>query len=194
MEESLAQSFLHEARKSRAPAVHIMLGDYLAVATAQVALVEAAEEIWQRAEEMERAGTAASVMREALKYIKAENDGSMSANAILLGEDWVKAGGDHAGVPVAHHDELHALADLDTKQLVTAVTTATGLVSREELTRWLEGFTELADRSPEVKHIQHSARQMLDKPPRVVLFGDYNTGKSSLIKRLLAEVGIPTPK
>ncbi|WP_161937842.1 GTPase [Serinicoccus chungangensis] len=194
VEESLAQSFLREARKSRAPAVHIMLGDYLAISTAQVAVVEAAEEIWQRAEGMERADTAASVMRKALKYIKTENGGSMSANAILLGEDWIKAGSDYAGLPVAPSDELHALADLDTKQLVRAVTTAAGLVTREELTRWLEGLTELAERSPEVKHIQHSACQMLDEPARVVLFGDYNTGKSSLIKRLLAELGTPTPK
>ncbi|WP_185975627.1 GTPase [Tessaracoccus rhinocerotis] len=194
METALTKAFLDEARKSRASAVHTMLGDYLAIATAQVALCDAAEELRQRAEEMERAVTTESVMREALKCITAENDDSMSADAILLGEDWVNAGSERATVPVTHHDELTAVAAQDTKQLMAAVTAAAGLVSREGLTRWLEGLTELADRSPRIKNIQHSARRMLASPPRVVLFGDYNTGKSSLIKRLLAEVGVTTPE
>lgn len=194
LEESLAQSFLDEARKSRAPAVQSKLADYLAVSTAQAAIVRAAEELRQRAQEMDRAGSPASVMRDALKHLEAASDGSMGANAILLGEDWIQAGGERIDVPVVHHDELRALADQDTKHLVRAVTATSHLVAPEEFTRWLEGFTALAERSPEVKQVQHTTRQMLDRPPRVVLFGDYSTGKSSLIKRLLAEADTPTPK
>lgn len=194
VEASLTESFVTEARKSRAPAAHSMLANYLAIATAQRAILDAAEEIRQRAVKMQRATSPASVLRDALRSIKANHDGSVSANAILLGEEWIKAGGDRVDIPVPHRAELQALSDLDTKHLKTAVAAAVGLVSRESLIRWLDGFTALSDRIPEVAHLQDSTRQMLDRPPRVVLFGDYNTGKSSLIKRLLAEVGVPTPK
>lgn len=194
VEESLTESFLAEARKSRAPAVHIMLADYLAIAAAQQAILDAAEAIRQRAVEMGRVGSPASVMRDALKSIEANYEGSMSANAILLGESWIAAGGDHVKVPVAHQAELHALANLDRKRLEAAVGAAAGRVSRAEVTQWLDGFTALADRIPKVAELRESAQAMLDRPPRVVLLGDYSTGKSSLIKRLLAEVGVPAPK
>ena len=37
-------------------------------------------------------------------------------------------------------------------------------------------------------------RQMREEPPRLVLAGTYNTGKSSLLKRLCVDEGIPVPE
>ena len=117
-------------------------------------------------------------------------------DALLLGEDWV-VDSTQAQVPehLSERDRLrHAsAANRDragfSAHLVRSIHTA----GKPAIRRWLERASTSEFLDEQEKTGLDAAWALLDSPPNVVVLGDYSSGKTSLIKRLLADAGAETP-
>lgn len=119
-----------------------------------------------------------------------------TASALLLGEDWV-LDTSHVNtasrMSAADRQVLLAASELDR----SAFSSYLEAVSRSEgiarLSRWIEhGST--SDGLDEVAKADFvAARTLIAVPPKILVLGDYSSGKTSLIKRLLAESGTKVP-
>ena len=63
----------------------------------------------------------------------------------------------------------------------------------DDAAAWLRGIGDALFLEPLEKDEIERARALLDLPPRLAVLGDFSSGKTGLIKRLLAETGSPTP-
>lgn len=119
-----------------------------------------------------------------------------TVSAMLLGEDWVaESSADRAhGVPSdrdnAEFDEAARRAcGRFSSHLAGVIAAADG----DDAAAWLRGIGDADFLEPLEKDEIERARALLDLPPRLAVLGDFSSGKTSLIKRLLAETGSPTP-
>lgn len=119
-----------------------------------------------------------------------------TVSAMLLGEDWVAESS--AG------RAYRLLSDRDNAEFDEAARRARGRFSShlagviaaadgDDAAAWLRGIGDADFLEPLEKDEIERARASLDLPPRLAVLGDFSSGKTSLIKRLLAETGSPTP-
>ena len=88
---------------------------------------------------------------------------------------------------------LVSAGDSDRTAFATLLTDTFVESQVEPVKNWTDTVaTSVALDQPAVEELQY-ARALIDKPPRIVVLGDYSSGKTSLIKRLLAEAGEETP-
>ena len=119
-----------------------------------------------------------------------------TVSAMLLGEDWVAE---------SSTDRAHGLlSDRDNAEFDEAARRARGRFSShlagviavadgDDAAAWLRGIGDALFLEPLEKDEIERARALLDLPPRLAVLGDFSSGKTGLIKRLLAETGSPTP-
>lgn len=119
-----------------------------------------------------------------------------SMSALLLGEDWIvdeSEGGASIARPAAGLEILRRTASRNrsafTKYLAEAVTDAIPV----EVAQWIDTVLSSQHLDREGRTGVEAARALMTGRPAVVVMGDYSAGKTSLIKRLLAEAGAPTP-
>jgi len=115
---------------------------------------------------------------------------------VLLGEDWLEEG-DHPTVIDGSDERGHSILDeaavADRCELESALARAWDVdtsASVADLTRTVSEF--LAGDTPEASRPVDAAASPRTKPT-VVIVGDYSSGKSSLVKRLLVELGGQVP-
>ena len=113
-----------------------------------------------------------------------------TVSAMLLGEDWVAE---------SSADRAHGLlSDRDSAEFDEAARRARGRFSShlagviavadgDDAAAWLRGIGDALFLEPLEKDEIERARALLDLPPRLAVLGDFSSGKTSLIKRLLAE-------
>lgn len=119
-----------------------------------------------------------------------------SMSALLLGEDWiVDESEDCAPIvkPAASLEILLRTASQKRSAFTKYLTESVGDAIPAEVAEWID--TVLSS-----QHLDHggranieAARALMTERPEVVVMGDYSAGKTSLIKRLLAEAGAPIP-
>ena len=119
-----------------------------------------------------------------------------SLRALLLGEDWVHDSTDLDASDGLSESDRHILVSAgDSDRTAFATLLANTFVNSqvETVKNWIETVaTSVALDQPAQAELRHAAA-LLDRRPKVVVLGDYSSGKTSLIKRLLAEVGEETP-
>jgi len=120
-----------------------------------------------------------------------------SVAACLLGEDWVHDADSEtqpaASLSATEHARLKAAADATRLALAThlgAVIQADALVASQ----WLDRANASGNLDPDGRLELAHARSLIDRRPTVVIVGDYSSGKTSLVKRLLAEAGSDGPR
>jgi len=129
----------------------------------------------------------------------AERRGVVHVDRILLGEDWVTdPTGLRADTGSAEPHRTRA-NDADVFERLFSgfqrfVFQFTGKVHRGAGSRWL-AETELALSTEEMATaaIEELRQILLANKPRYHLLGDYSTGKTTFIKRLLMDAGLPLP-
>ncbi len=159
-----------------------------------------AESVWMRgqAQNQPQTASASEVIRRAGARVLSQVDGwdPPSLEALLLGEDWI--------IDEMQEASPARISQLDHRRYTEA--TEQGQSGLSEflhldrasgdpglIRRWLEGASAAASISPQERAELDAARLLLDTPPNVVVLGDYSSGKTSLIKRLLADAGTETP-
>ena len=138
------------------------------------------------------------IIRDAARRMERANGAGHSGRRLWLGEDWiddptglVEAKGAEGPVPRRSGPPV-------SERIASAIRDAfsmnTAKPSRGDGRKWLTRAGKLLSDVPGAGDVLAQAQRLLDEAlPRVVLIGDYNTGKSSFIKRLLLEAGLPIP-
>ena len=117
----------------------------------------------------------------------------LTAADVWLGEDWIEAT-DAVSVETRAEvlDHLAAVRAEDRMRLDRFIARAWTSVDQERLDTWLSRIDGVV--GDETNGRIASIFAMFDGVPSVVVVGDYSAGKSSLVKRLLAEVGATEPR
>lgn len=139
------------------------------------------------------------VIRRATQQVRLLGGGATkepSMSALLLGEDWIvdeSEDGASIAIPAAGLEILLRTARQNqsafTKYLAEAATDAIPV----EVAEWIDTVLSSQHLDHEGRAGIEAARALMTGRPAVVVMGDYSAGKTSLIKRLLAEAGAPTP-
>ncbi|WP_336671843.1 GTPase [Tsukamurella sp. USMM236] len=118
---------------------------------------------------------------------------ALTSADVWLGEDWIDAT-DAASVETRAEvlDHLAAVRADERMRLDRFITRAWTPVDQERLDKWLSRIGGVVD--DETNGRIESIFAAFDGVPSVVVVGDYSAGKSSLVKRLLAEVGATEPR
>lgn len=193
LEADLTGSFLDEARGTRAPVTGSMLVQWLAVDGVRCAMCDAAAQMRAAAEELSASFPLDQVVEQALEAMTDQREGAPDAASVLLGENWLGFDPQYERTETADTSELAKMAAGDAERLQAAITSIAGEVDPDQLVLWLDAVGEIAKADPAVNALLAEGRRRLGSAPRIVLLGDYNTGKSSLLKRMLAEAGTATP-
>jgi hypothetical protein len=193
LEGELIASCLAEARATRAPLTDSMLAQWLAVNGARRALQDAADEVRAGADELSSSVPLDQVVEQALQAITDQREGAPDATAVLLGENWLTSDAEPEQTTTAETHELAEMGARDAERLRATINAVGSEADPDQLATWLDAVAELAEVSPAVDVLLAEAHRRQGCPPRIVFLGDYNTGKSSLLKRTLAEAGIATP-
>ena len=159
-----------------------------------------AEATWFRgqAEVLPPSPSPADVIRRATALVLAQTDGWIppSLDALLLGEDWVSDttdGVEPEQLSERDRQQFVNAADSDRTAFASHLARAAGANRTGPIRQWIED----AAASPVFDQGTFDEFQvslaLLDAPPNVVVLGDYSSGKTSLIKRMLADAGARTP-
>jgi predicted GTPase len=139
------------------------------------------------------------IIADAARRMEQANGAGHSGRWLWLGEDWID---DPSGLDASKGSNEPVTCRRGprvTERIANAIHDAfsmhTGRPRCGDGRKWLESAGRLLSDVPGAGDALASARRLLDDDrPRIVLVGDYNTGKSSFIKRLLVEAGLPIPK
>lgn len=119
-----------------------------------------------------------------------------SLQAVLLGEDWIqdiRPEGEVARLSEASRRLLTTAAAAQDRSLSTLLHAMFSSRDPEAVERWLASVARSDALDAAAIDAVRSAESLIRATPRVVLLGDYSSGKSSLIKRLLVEAGADVP-
>lgn len=114
----------------------------------------------------------------------------------LLGEDWLGDTEDEyrpAALTAAVQEQFVRQHEDDTSRLRHAICAAWTAPSPARLRSWQDKLEDAARSDFDLYGIAHAFRGFLHSKPAITVLGDYNTGKSSLIRRILVENDLSSP-
>lgn len=165
------------------------------IAVVQVGVSENVERIPSSPNAAEVMVSAAATLSVTLGHDTGSNHSTVMS--VLRGEDWINGADDRMDSnPPVEHDDRHlfrAQAKRDQERIAAAFTRMWGLLPEEDASKWLEKLTRESLGDADMEDIAACAHSVAQAKPRIVLVGDYSSGKTSLIKRLLVENGLPVP-
>ncbi|WP_203827677.1 GTPase [Actinoplanes palleronii] len=109
----------------------------------------------------------------------------------LLGEDWLESDLDHPVAPLdpAVPERYAARREQDHRRLTDAFAAAWTTPPAAGIQAWRAGLDDAADGDPELAAIAATFRRVGAAPPALAVLGDYNSGKSSLLRRIVVDSG-----
>ncbi|SDT61475.1 GTPase [Actinoplanes derwentensis] len=107
---------------------------------------------------------------------------------LLLGEDWLGAAGDHRPVRIdpAVHEVYSRRRQEDHDRLTRAMAAAWQTPSTAP---WRHRLAAAARADPALSDIARTFDRVAGARPALAVLGDYNSGKSSLVRRILVDAG-----
>lgn len=191
-------SILAKSWEHASPRLTALLGDALHTRNGCAALI--AEAAWLRgqADAQPASPSSAEVIRRATLRVLAETDGwaPPTMDALFLGEDWVLEATDRVEperLSDRDRERFLSVAEEERSDFSTLLAKAFPANCAGPIRQWLEGVAELQVLDQTARDELRASLALLDTPPNVVVLGDYSSGKTSLIKRMLADAGAPTP-
>jgi predicted GTPase len=115
---------------------------------------------------------------------------------LLLGEDWLESGVDpHRPAQIDQHLQrwYAERREQDHERLTRVLATTWSTPSPAALHTWRAALEDAARHDPELFDIVRDFWRVDGARPAFVVLGDYNSGKSSLIRRLMVDSGRETP-
>ena len=134
-----------------------------------------------------------TVIGSAVQFVT--DEAGLSEAEVLLGEDWI----DHAIDPEERtsltkreKSAFRRKRDIDQARLQDFLRAALQPIESEKVRAWLTQLSDVDLLGDEDKAAIR-ALTSTTRRPRIALIGDYSAGKSTLIKRLLADAGVAVP-
>ncbi len=109
---------------------------------------------------------------------------------ILLGEDWIESDDGHRGIGELDEAVRATFADQSAtteNSLRAAITNAWRSPTHHDIRRWSDELEDAGLDDPELLKIARHMRTITRNKPSFSVLGDYNSGKTSLIRRILVE-------
>ncbi|MFD7475189.1 GTPase [Streptomyces sp. NPDC059837] len=109
----------------------------------------------------------------------------------LLGEDWLESGVDHQSTQIDHavHEAYSSRREEDRSRLTRAIAAAWSAPSTANIHSWRDDLEDAARRDPALFDIARTFWRVDGARPALAVLGDYNSGKSSLIRRIMVDSG-----
>lgn len=108
---------------------------------------------------------------------------------VLLGEDWLESGIDHRSAQIdrADHEVYSSRREEDSSRLTRAIAAAWSAPSTADIHSWRDDLEDAARRDPALFDIARAFWRVDGERPAIAVLGDYNSGKSSLIHRIMVD-------
>ncbi|WP_436522126.1 GTPase [Actinoplanes sp. HUAS TT8] len=112
---------------------------------------------------------------------------------VLLGEDWLTAPVGHRPAPIdpAVHETYATLQEVEHARLAGVLAEAWSRPSADGLGAWRAELEEAARHDPGLFDVVRTFWRVDGARPAVAVLGDYNSGKSSLLRRIVVDSGPP---
>lgn len=196
-EQRQLASILEKSWECAMPSLRDLLEAALHTRQGCKALMDEATWLRGEAEVLPPSPSPADVIRRATALVLAQTDGwsPPSLDALLLGEDWIFDTTDVVELEqLSERDRQHFAnaADSDRTAFAAHLARAAGANRTGSIRQWIEGATASPGVDQGTLEELQASLALLDEPPNVVMLGDYSSGKTSLIKRMLADAGAPT--
>ncbi|MEU2997250.1 GTPase [Streptomyces sp. NPDC006995] len=109
----------------------------------------------------------------------------------LLGEDWLESGVDRQPAQIDHavYEAYSSRREEDRSRLTRAMAAAWSAPSTANIHSWRDDLEDAARRDPALFDIARNFWRVDGARPALAVLGDYNSGKSSLIHRIMVEGG-----
>ena len=189
---------LAKSWESATPRLDDLLKDALRTRVGYATVTSEARWLRSQADAQPPSPSSSDVIRLAAERVLAQASGGdpQNLNALLLGEDWIlSTTQEKAADRFSELDrEWHvSAADKNRSEFAAYLRQGHLPMDSERIGRWLKRASRVALLDQRARAELESAGILLDTPPNVVVLGDYSSGKTSLIKRLLADAGAETP-
>ncbi|WP_406377373.1 50S ribosome-binding GTPase [[Kitasatospora] papulosa] len=108
---------------------------------------------------------------------------------VLLGEDWLESGVDHHSAQIDRvvHEVYSSRREEDRSRLTRAIAAAWSAPSTANIHSWRDDLEDAARRDPALFDIARAFWRVDGAKPAIAVLGDYNSGKSSLIRRIMVD-------
>lgn len=192
------QRILSAARTLAIPRLEELLNDAIHTRRGCRSLIEQANWLRDQADRQPPTTSPSEVIQHATQQVHLLNvtTATPSISALLLGEDWI-ADESEGNASVTTSAENREILLRTARQNHTAfseyITEAANRAVPPDVADWINTVAASPLLDDEGRIGVQAARALMTERPAVVVMGDYSAGKTSLIKRLLAEAGAPTP-
>lgn len=192
------QKILSAARTLASPGLEELLKDAIHTRRGCGSLIDEIEWLRDQADRQPPTASPSEVIQRANQQVHLLNTATATPglSALLLGEDWI-VDESESEAPVAtsveNREILQRAAREDRIAFSEYVTEAASRAVPPNVADWINTVATSPHLDDEGRIDAQAAEALMAERPVVVVMGDYSAGKTSLIKRLLAEVGAPTP-
>lgn len=189
---------LRDSRSLAAQPLAGLISDVLHIRDGRAKLTAEAEWLRAQADHQPPAPAPGAVIQRATERVLAEAaPRPRSVAAHLLGEDWLQDPEAESLTPIAlsatDREFLESAGNATRMALAAHLETQVRADGALAASRWFDRAEAFDDIDQQARFELSHARFLLDQRPSVVIVGDYSSGKTSLIKRLLVEAGSNSP-
>lgn len=185
-------ALVHDSRKtawtSLAPAVGESLRTAIGLRMARSRIVRLIDSLRTYADAVQPAPAVTDVLLRAQRRM---GQTPAEVTRALLGEDWLAASIDHkpAQIDNAVHDAYSSRQEANHTRLARAIAAAWAAPPTAEIQSWRHDLEDAARRDPALFDIVRTFWRVAGARPAFAVLGDYNSGKSSLIRRIMVDSG-----
>jgi predicted GTPase len=201
IEKDFAAGGRSVAWKEAAPSVRSLLREAVMLARFRQQITSVAKEHDEKAAKIATTPSV-NILESAQQALSSDNSADsrdrLDIRRVLLGEDWLDAAITHSNINVedreAFTEACRARHDADVNGLRRALTNALACPDLSRIADWLQLLADAAKRDGAFRSALVAATPPRGARPSIVVAGDFSSGKSSFIKRLLVEMDNDVPE
>ncbi len=192
------QKILNDARVLAIPRLEELLKDAVHTRRGCRSLNEEANWLRDQADRQPPTTSPGEVIQRAVRQVHLLNatTAAPSIATLLLGEDWIvdeSEGRVSVKASAKNREILLRIARENQTVFSEYIAEVSNRVLPRDVADWLDTVAASPHLDGEGRIDVQAAQAIMIERPAIVVMGDYSAGKTSLIKRLLAEAGAPTP-
>ncbi|WP_435126089.1 GTPase [Micromonospora tulbaghiae] len=187
-EDALIQDSRRAAWTSLGPAVGEALSAAIEFRMAGARVTRLLDSLRTYADAVRPAPAVTDVLRRAQRRM---GETPAEVTRVLLGEDWLESGVDHRPVRIsdAVRETYASRQEADRIRLVHAVTAAWRSPTPAQIDSWRHDLEDAARSDPALFDVVENFWRVGGARPVFAVLGDYNSGKSSLVHRIMVDSG-----
>lgn len=187
-EDALVQDSRRAAWTSLGPAVGEALGAAIEFRMARARITRLLDSLRNYADAVRSAPAVTDVLGRARRQM---GETPSEVTRVLLGEDWLESGVDHQPVRISEavRETYARPQEADRTRLAHAVTAAWRSPTPPQIQSWRHRLEDAARHDPALADVVGAFWRVGGARPVFAVLGDYNSGKSSLVHRIMVDGG-----